>query len=100
MIESDYERKLYRIRQQIDKVDDAIYDMIATRMYLISDVGELKKKYGVIEMSQERREEILLRLKTACIKDRMPVSTVIKIFEQLIDASVLTQEIIFNDKMK
>lgn len=50
---------LDQLRDQIDRVDDQIIDLLAQRFYLISQVGELKKELK-LEAYQGGRETAIL----------------------------------------
>lgn len=95
---NEYEVELDKIRREIDEVDDGIYRHLLVRMYLITKVATLKRQYGVSEMSTERREEIFTKLKDWAIEDGMPVSMITRIYEIILEMSVLEQVLIINEK--
>lgn len=39
--------ELTALRDQIDEVDKALLDLLARRMALVAEVGEVKSKYGL-----------------------------------------------------
>lgn len=95
---SNYEDELKRLRSMIDDVDYDLYNAIMRRVFLTSEVGELKKEHDVFEMSESRQEEIYERLKSKCIEDGIPVSLITAIYDIIFEFSVLEQVLIINDK--
>jgi chorismate mutase len=93
-----YEDKLSKIRESIDNTDRLLYDSIMTRVMLTSEIGLLKKEYGVTDMCEVRRNEILSKVKQWAVDDTIPVHLVTGIFELLIDNSVLEQVLIIHEK--
>ena len=54
--------ELNEIRQKIDAIDDQIAELYATRMELVKEVLETKKKTGKAVNDPDREKKILLRV--------------------------------------
>lgn len=93
-----FEQKLNELRISVDETDELLYNTILKRVMLISQIGLLKKEYGVSEMCEERRDQILSKVKQWSIEDQIPVYLVSDIFEKLIDNSVIEQVLIIHEK--
>ena len=93
-----FEQKLNELRISVDETDELLYNTILKRVMLISQIGLLKKEYGVSEMCEERRNQILSKVKQWAIDDQIPVYLVSDIFEKLIDNSVIEQVLIIHEK--
>ena len=97
-MEQKYLNKLEDLRKQIDVVDMELYVSVFNRIILTTEIGRLKKQYGVAEMSIERRKEIIDKFSQMAMEDTIPVYIVKDIFTKLIDLSVLEQTLIINEK--
>jgi chorismate mutase len=97
-MEQKYLNKLEDLRKQIDVVDMELYVSVFNRIILTTEIGRLKKQYGVVEMSIERRKEIIDKFSQMAMEDTIPVYIVKDIFTKLIDLSVLEQTLIINEK--
>ncbi|MCL5093794.1 MAG: chorismate mutase [Patescibacteria group bacterium] len=77
--------RLESIRQEIDKTDKAIVDLIAQRLELARKAGRLKKAVGVKIIDRKREEEVLA--KRAEIGGELGLSTefVKDLFKKLIE---------------
>ena len=51
--------ELTALRDQIDEVDKALLDLLARRMALVAEVGEVKSKYGLPIYVPEREASML-----------------------------------------
>ena len=93
-----YKEELEELRNVIDITDEVILNSIIMRIDLALEVGVLKKENGISEMSKERRKEILDRVSQRSIEQGTPSYITKKIFEMLIDNSVLLQQTIISGK--
>ena len=95
---SEFEIKLAELRQEVDMVDDAICELLSTRMVLSEEIGYLKKEHGVDEMSTSRREEIYSRLDQVAIELGISTIMVRSIYSHIFDHSIIRQTTILNKK--
>ena len=91
---SEFEIKLAELRQEVDMVDDAICELLSTRVTLSEEIGYLKKEHGVDEMSASRREEIYSRLDQVAIELGISTIMVRNIYSHIFDHSIIRQIII------
>ena len=91
---SNYDLELEKLRREIDKVDDAICNSLLIRKELITEIALLKKKYGVTEMSESRRKEIMERLTEWSISNFFPTYVLKEIYDIIFENSILRQEVI------
>ena len=92
----DYNQELSRVRSEIDRIDTHIYSFLKIRTMLTTEVGELKQKYGVVEMDRNRREEIYNRLEELAIQDNLPVALVKEVYDVIFKQSIIQQTEILN----
>lgn len=85
-------------RRSIDEIDHQIYVSLLNRYKHISKIGEIKKEYGTMEMSETRKKEIIDKLKGWAIEDGLPVTLVNDIYNIIFEFSILEQILILNDK--
>ncbi len=55
--------KIEELRKDIDRIDDTIMELLATRNAVSREIGRLKKKENKSIMDEEREKEIIRRLK-------------------------------------
>ena len=91
---SNYDLELEKLRKEIDKADDAICNALLIRKELITEIALLKKKYGVTEMSESRRKEIMERLTEWSISNFFPTYVLKEIYDIIFENSILRQEVI------
>lgn len=93
----DYEQKLFKIRNEIDIIDNELVDILKLRFDLTDKIGELKKEYNITTLQLERWKNIVeTRLKYAgsygITKD-----FVLKLFELIHEESINRQNNIINN---
>ncbi|RDU60952.1 bifunctional chorismate mutase/prephenate dehydratase [Helicobacter marmotae] len=73
---------LHSLREQIDRVDDMIFEALEKRMALIMQVGEHKHKYGSAIYRPQREREIIERLAKKQSK-YMPIRGIEAIYQEI-----------------
>jgi chorismate mutase-like protein len=75
---------LAELRDQIDRIDDRLLDLLAERVRVALRIGELKKEQGLPVYDPERERSIYLRL---CQRAQAPLSAdvVRRVFERVVD---------------
>lgn len=53
------EKKLEILREEIDGIDESLLGLLAKRMALVREVGELKKEYGIVPLDETRWQKLL-----------------------------------------
>jgi chorismate mutase len=59
----NFEEKIKPMREKIDILDDKILELIAQRLEVVREVGELKKEFNIPPLQPERWKEVLEKLK-------------------------------------
>ena len=82
---------LDQLRQEIDKIDDSIINLLQSRAGKTELLGTLKKQLGTGNYSPVREKEIIKRVSK---KDTINLSSmdIVRIFERIIDVSRAIQK--------
>ena len=56
-------KKLRKLRNKIDKIDNEISSLLLKRKKVIKRIGEYKKKEGIPIIDKNREKELILKLK-------------------------------------
>lgn len=78
--------ELAQLREQIDKIDDRILELVAERIRVVLRIGELKRKSGIPVYDAERERAIFERLSHIAPKPAT-AEIVRSIFERIVDES-------------
>lgn len=80
----DAEPTLSELRDQIDRIDDRLLELLAERVRVALRIGELKNEGGLPVYDPERERSIYLRL---CQRAMAPLTpdVVRRIFERIVD---------------
>ncbi|RMG60805.1 MAG: prephenate dehydratase [Deltaproteobacteria bacterium] len=84
---TDWRERLASLRQEIDRIDRQILDLLNKRAEIARQVGELKKEHGLRIYVPEREAEILEKL-TSTNPGPFPNEAVRTIFREIISASI------------
>ena len=55
-------RKLNRVRSHVDRADMVIITALSERMALVRDIGEIKKKFRIPVVSENRDKQVMKRI--------------------------------------
>lgn len=94
-MEKSYKDKLKDLRNQIDLADKALYKALHSRLQVVTKIADLKKEYGILEMSKPRQNEILKKLSSP---KKIPNSLISKLYDIIFEYSIKKQESIINTK--
>lgn len=80
----DAEPTLSELRDQIDRIDDRLLELLAERVRVALRIGELKSEGGLPVYDPERERSIYLRL---CQRAMAPLTpdVVRRVFERIVD---------------
>lgn len=81
------EKSLEKLRQEIDRIDESIHDLIMRRATVVEQVGALKESKGMPALRPAREAEILRRL-VSRHHGRFPKAVVLRIWREIIGAMV------------
>ena len=87
-------------RHRIDEIDDALMELIAKRMEISREIGEMKKEKGLAVFQPLRYNEIMLRCDDYCTRCRLDAGAMKDIFEVVHSESIRQQLDIVNDNWK
>lgn len=79
--------KLTKLREQIDKIDEQILDLLNARTEVVKEVGKSKAKNSLNYYDPTREEKILTRLQQIN-KGPFPNASIIAVFREIISASL------------
>ena len=79
------------LREEIDKVDDDIIELLNKRARISQKIGNIKKLVNMDTFQPEREKEIIKRMKSKSIV--LKRKSIIAIWKDIIDACKLIQEI-------
>ena len=75
------------LRKDIDRIDDTMLELLATRSALAREIGRLKKKEGKRIMDKKRENEIIERLKKKAVENDLDDGFVEDLFRTIITKS-------------
>ena len=80
----DAEPTLSELRDQIDRIDDRLLELLAERVRVALRIGELKNEGGLPVYDPERERSIYLRLCQLAMAPLTP-DVVRRVFERIVD---------------
>lgn len=80
-------KELRGLRQQIDKIDSKIVDLLAKRLQLVDKIGEIKLRETAPIKQSEREEEVLKKISSASKKKGLDDQMTQSIFKNIIKHS-------------
>lgn len=83
---------LEHIRQEIDKIDDEIINLLSKRKDLVREIAKIKKESNKPVLDKKREQEIIERLKTKAKEQGLDESFINSIFEIILKNSRNEQE--------
>ena len=83
--------ELTRLRSLIDTVDGQVISLLARRMDICRQIGEIKKSGGADIVQEGRREEVRARLKTLAAKESLSEEFVLRLYDAVHEESVRVQ---------
>ncbi|MDH3739602.1 MAG: chorismate mutase [Alphaproteobacteria bacterium] len=87
---NDAPQSLDALRREIDRVDDALHDLLMRRAALVDDIGALKSNEQTA-VFRPTREALLLRRLLARHGGKLPALAVVRIWREIISASTSIQ---------
>ena len=89
------DKQLKKIREEIDKIDSKIKDLLIKRLEMAERIGVIKKTENLPLIDEGREEEIILRVsdKTGKFQKNMEM-----IYKKIIEETTLLQREIINDR--
>jgi len=83
-------KELTRLRQEIDKIDDHVVELLAKRFGITADIGRLKAKHSKPAVDQGREERMIVRLREKALSLSLNPDLIASIFKSIL-AEVVTE---------
>ena len=64
--DEEYKRELALCREEIDQIDNELFDLLAKRMSVAERIGHIKKDNGVVILQSGRWDSIVKRVVGRC----------------------------------
>ena len=93
----EFQNKLEFLREKIDRIDDEIIELMATRMGLSEEIGKYKKENNVTVLQIQRWQEILKRSIKSGKAHKLSESFVSGLYHAIHDESIKKQTKILGD---
>lgn len=74
---------LQKFRKTIDHLDRELIDTLAKRQHVVREVGEYKKKRGILPLDKSRWEEVIASRKAYAKKQELPEDLIEDIFNSI-----------------
>ena len=85
-------------RNRIDEIDEALMELIAKRMEISREIGELKRERGLTVFQPSRYDETMKRCAAYCERAKLDAEAMKDIFEAIHSESIRQQLRIVNDE--
>lgn len=83
---------LTKFRQQLDRVDRKIIDLLTERYAITKKIGEFKKKTGQKTVDERRETELMNNLAILAEKNNLPHKILKNIFKEILKLSYHSQK--------
>jgi chorismate mutase len=90
----DFQHSLDTLRSKIDLIDRQIIESLVERMNVSKEIGKLKKKENITQMSLSRQSEIIKKLSSNLQGSEELISSIYLI---IFEHSIKIQKSIFNE---
>lgn len=95
---ADFKNELKTFRSRIDRIDDQIIDLLASRMKIVDDIGVIKKENNVAILQVKRWNEILKRMTAAGGQEGLSEEFVLRVYKAIHQESIDHQKKVINEK--
>lgn len=96
-LDHDEEDKLATLRQQIDRIDNYMLEIMGERMFIARQIGEFKRDNGITILQTNRWDEIINTRAENAAKKKLSRDFVIEMMEAIHQESIRHQTKIMND---
>lgn len=86
-------------RARLDEIDDQLIKLLATRMEIVREIGEVKKANGLTVFQPFRYKETMERCAALSVNHKLDVEAVKDVFETIHSESIRQQLCIVNDNI-
>ena len=85
--------KLDKLREEIDKIDEQIIELISQRLKLSGDIGTIKSKISKPIIDKEREADLNTRMHNLCRQKGLNSELVLKIWQLILNESYRAQNV-------
>ena len=85
-------KTLNDLRKEIDLLDEELLKVIAKRMDIVREIGNLKKEKNLGVLDEERWQNVIQRIKDAAKNHNISQDLVEKIYEEIHRSAIKLQE--------
>ncbi len=96
-LDHEAEDKLATLRQQIDRIDNYMLEIMGERMFIARQIGEFKRDNGITILQTNRWDEIINTRAENAAKKKLSREFVIEMMEAIHQESIRHQTKIMND---
>ena len=91
---------LDELRGEIDKLDGALLETLAKRMKISEAIGKYKFEHGITILQERRYDEVIKNRRERAEKAGLNPDFIVKVFEDIHEESVATQNIVMKELSK
>lgn len=95
---ANYQNELKTFRSRIDRIDDQIIDLLANRMKIVDDIGEIKRENNVAILQVKRWNEILKRMTAAGVTNGLSEDFVLRVYKAIHQESIDHQKRVMGER--
>jgi chorismate mutase-like protein len=86
-----YQEELKHLRQEIDKIDKNIVELIATRLEVVKSVAKIKQELGIPVILPDRINEVLNKNSNLAKQLNSDSDLVRDLFEKIIETAIVSE---------
>ncbi len=83
-------RQMQRLRQQVDRIDQKLLQLLQQRTKLSGEIGETKRRHGAVIYVPERERELLARI-MRLTRGKLPARAVAAVYREILSGSRAAQ---------
>lgn len=84
--------KLAEVRTEIDRIDEALLELLSKRLDLAKAAGDHKRRYGLAIKDKKREEEVIARAINKGLEKGLPATLTKIIFMALVKGCRMAQK--------
>lgn len=89
--ERDFKNNLEDLRENINRIDEDMIDLLAKRFEIVEKIGEMKKSSGVTALQLDRFNQIMEKITLLADKNNLPEDLAREIFQTIHEKSIRRQ---------
>lgn len=85
-------KSLDELRKEIDLLDEELLQLLAKRLFVVKQIGEIKKTNGLPALDEKRRDELLQKIKQKGKKLSIAEPFIEKLYRTIHDHAVEVEQ--------